>query len=254
MPAAFEFPPISKALTEPNGLLAQGGNLETYTLISAYSKGIFPWYDEGQPLLWWSPDPRAVIFPAEFNASRSLRKTMRKKNWLLSCNTNFSGVIEACAEVRAHSEGTWITAAMLDAYQKLHEAGYAHSIEVWEQSDKNHDRENDTKLIGGIYGVGIGKVFSGESMFHRTTDASKVALAAACQHIHAIGWELLDCQIPNDHLISMGATEISRDDYATRLQNGILASGSVKPTSHNWETLRWANTTELEASIARTTD
>lgn len=243
MPETFTFPAIEKALSEPNGLLAQGGNLATGTLVSAYSQGIFPWYDEGQPLLWWSPDPRAVILPGDINVSRSLRKTMRRRNWQLSVNTAFADVIRNCADERERSEGTWITADMLTAYQQLHDEGYAHSVEVWE-----HDSAAPI-LVGGIYGVGIGRVFSGESMFHRATDASKVAVAAVCQHLQAIGWDLLDCQVPNPHLSSLGATLLPRAEYATILQNGIRDTGGVKPSLKDWKTLEWTNTIELEGSL-----
>jgi len=244
MPETFTFPAIEKALAEPNGLLVQGGDLATSTLISAYSQGIFPWYDEGQPLLWWSPDPRAVIIPDNFTPSRSLLKTMRRRNWLLGVNTAFADVIQYCADEREHSEGTWITIDMLNAYQELHEEGYAHSVEVWEA-----DSGKAPSLVGGIYGVGVGRVFSGESMFHRATDASKVAVAAVCQHLRAIGWDLLDCQIPNPHLTSLGATLLPRAEYATILQNGIRDTGGVKPSLNDWKTLEWTNTIELEESM-----
>lgn len=244
MPQSFSFPPIDKALTHPNGLLTQGGKLDTTTLINAYSQGIFPWYDEGQPVLWWSPNPRAIIAPSTFAPARSLLKTMRKKNWSLTVNKAFPDVVRHCAKTREHSEGTWITDEMYQAYIDLHIEGYAHSIEVWEQ-----DSPLKKRLIGGIYGVGIGTVFSGESMFHLETDASKVALAACCQHLLTTGWHLLDCQIPNPHLDSLGALLISRKDYATILSDGILDTGGLKPTARQWAELDWSNTAELEQSF-----
>ena len=169
---------------------------------------------------------------------------MRKQNWQLTANTDFASVIQLCADTRENSDGTWITPEMLNAYQNLHNAGYAHSIEVWEET-----ADNSRTLVGGIYGVGIGRIFSGESMFHRATDASKIALAATCQHLRSSGWNLLDCQIPNKHLSSLGATSITRKHYASCLQDGILTSGGIKPTAELWQTLDWKNTVELATSF-----
>lgn len=227
----FSFPPVETALKDPNGLLAVGGDLNVDRLIEAYALGIFPWSDDSQPLLWWSPDPRAIVYANEFHASKSLLKSMRKNNYRLTVNRAFNQVIHACAVARADTEGTWITEDMIQAYINLHTAGYAHSIEVW---------ENKT-LIGGIYGVALEPVFSGESMFHNKTDASKIAFAATCKHLQFIGWQMLDCQIANDHLTSLGAIPISRTDFRKTLSTSRL----TLPSSDLWQSLNWQNTNEL---------
>lgn len=197
------FPPIESALSDPNGLLAVGGELTRERLFNAYDSGIFPWFDDDQPLLWWSPDPRAVIYPGDVHISRSLKRTMRRRNYSLRVDSDFEQVITACAEQRGDEVGTWITAEMQSAYIDLHRAGKAHSFEVW-------DRQT---LVGGLYGVAAGKVFSGESMFHRQTDASKIAFVFTCMQLKQWGFGLLDCQIENPHLSSLGVTTMDRKQF-----------------------------------------
>lgn len=201
---ADAFPPVDHALRDPDGLLAVGGDLARDRLLSAYRKGIFPWFNPGQPVLWWSPDPRAVLFPSELHVSRSLRRTLKRARFEFSVDRNFSEVISACAETPRRGEGgTWITADMLAAYQDLHAAGHAHSVEVW----------RDTRLVGGIYGVALGKVFFGESMFSLETDASKAAMVVLVREMLARGFVVLDCQVASAHLASLGSREIPRAEF-----------------------------------------
>ena len=203
------FPPVTAALREPNGLLCAGADLSPARLLDAYTRGIFPWYSEGEPVLWWSPAPRCVIYPQQFHASRSLRKTWRSGQFHVSANRAFPAVMHACATVpRGYANGTWITRDMFDAYCALHTLGWAHSLEVWQEET----------LVGGIYGLAIGNIFFGESMFSRATDASKIALWWLCQSLHALGFALLDCQVENPHLLSLGATCIAREDFQALLQ------------------------------------
>lgn len=201
------FPPPDRALTQPSGLLAAGGDLSVARLLAAYRRGIFPWYEEGQPILWWSPNPRAVLQPAEVHVSRSLARTLRRGNFSVTADRAFAEVIDACAMPRRSGPGTWITAAMAAAYTRLHTKGYAHSIEVW----------HDGRLVGGLYGVALGAVFFGESMFSRMTDASKVALARLSVHLVSRQFQLIDCQVDSPHLRSLGAELISRAAFNSRL-------------------------------------
>lgn len=205
------FPHPENALRDPEGLLAVGGNLASNTLLSAYQQGIFPWYEAGQPLLWWSPDPRAVIFPERVAISRSLRKSWRRSEWAVKIDHDFLQVIENCAAPRIQgSGGTWITTEMKLAYLALHRAGHAHSIEIWHHN----------QLVGGLYGVMVGSLFCGESMFSRQRDASKVALAALSGILHQQSTDsLIDCQLSNAHLLSMGAVTIPRREFLARLAN-----------------------------------
>lgn len=205
----LEFPPLDSALDEPNGLLAAGGDLKPERLLSAYRAGIFPWYESGQPILWWSPDPRTVVFPTHFHLSRSLRKTLRKGGFEVSADTDFPSVIKACAAPRQGASGTWITPEMSAAYRELHRLGYAHSIEVW----------RDQELVGGIYGLALGRVFFGESMFSRVDNASKVAFAHLVRQLNDWNFELLDCQVASGHLFTLGAEEIDREDFEQILLN-----------------------------------
>ena len=198
------FPNIEEALTNPEGLLAAGGDLRETRLLHAYRSGIFPWYEDGQPILWWSPNPRGVLFTKDFKISSSLRKTLRKHTWTVTFDGDFKKTVMACAAPRSYARGTWITDEMTDAYCNLHQLGHAHSIELWDQQER---------LIGGIYGVLIGKMFYGESMFSFQTNASKVALAFLARHMHHWGFPLLDCQLPSSHLTSLGAQSISRKEY-----------------------------------------
>jgi leucyl/phenylalanyl-tRNA--protein transferase len=201
---AEEFPDISHALTEPDGLLAIGGVLNPSLLLDAYRKGIFPWYSEGQPVMWWSPDPRCVLFPDEFKISRSLKKSSRKGDYIITFDLAFSDVVKSCAEPRLTSPGTWITQSVIKNYQLLHESGHAHSVECW----------HGETLVGGLYGIAIGKIFFGESMFSHTADASKICLAHLVHLVKKQGYELIDCQVTSDHLKSLGAKTIPRNDFS----------------------------------------
>jgi leucyl/phenylalanyl-tRNA---protein transferase len=197
------FPSVDLALTEPAGLLAAGGNLHVERLLAAYRRGIFPWYSQGQPILWWSPDPRAVLFPRELIVSRSLAKTIRNRGFEARVDTAFAAVMTACGDRTLRPEGTWITSEMRNAYQQLHEQGYAHSVETW----------LDGKLVGGLYGVLLGKVFFGESMFSRVSNASKFALKTLCDQLLSADMQLIDCQMSTPHLLSLGVREIPRREF-----------------------------------------
>jgi leucyl/phenylalanyl-tRNA--protein transferase len=201
------FPPLDQALDEPEGLLAAGGDLSPERLIAAYRRGIFPWYSAGQPVLWWSPNPREVLEPKEFKRSRSLAKTLRNRGFEVTFDRDFSAVVSACAMRREHSAGTWITPEMHAAYCRLHERGRAHSVEV----------RLENQLVGGLYGVLIGQVFFGESMFSRERDASKVALARLAEKAIVAGLQLIDCQLPTPHLRSLGSKPVSRREFSTRV-------------------------------------
>jgi leucyl/phenylalanyl-tRNA--protein transferase len=202
------FPPLDKAETRPNGLLAIGGDLSPQRLLHAYQRGIFPWFSENEMIQWWSPDPRMVLFPGEFHISRSLKKSIRTNAFEFSLNHEFETVINLCAEPRNDQNGTWITRDMKQAYIQLHRLGKAHSVEIWK--DKN--------LVGGLYGIAIGKIFFGESMFSRITDASKAAFLALSQTVRDLGFHLIDCQVYSEHLKTLGAREISREQFETALQ------------------------------------
>jgi len=201
------FPPIARALQEPNGLLAAGGDLSPERLLLAYRHGIFPWFGEGQPILWWSPDPRMVLFPHELKVSRSLAKTLRKRPFEVRMDTAFSTVMRGCAAPRRGEPGTWIGPDMIAAYTRLHELGIAHSVEAW-QGDE---------LVGGLYGIALGRMFYGESMFSRATDASKIAFVHLVRQLERRGFGMIDCQMKTAHLASLGAREIPRDEFARRL-------------------------------------
>ncbi len=202
------FPPTVDAFEEPNGLLAGGGDLSPRRLLNAYRRGIFPWYSEGSPILWWSPAPRCVIFPDQVHLSRRTRRRYNTGAYRLSLNEAFADVVHRCAQPRESEPGTWITADMEDAYGEMHELGHAHSLEVWKGGE----------LAGGIYGLAIGAVFFGESMFSGATDGSKIALVALCRLLAERGLGLLDCQVGNPHLFSMGAQELDRDAFETLLR------------------------------------
>ena len=198
------FPDAKFALDEPNGLLAAGGDLSPERLLCAYRKGIFPWFSDGQPILWWSPDPRAVLYPRDFHMSRSLKKVLRSQQFQVTQNQAFSQIIRLCGGPRATQDGTWITEEMIAAYTALHQLGHAHSYECWHEG----------RLVGGLYGVALGSVFFGESMFSARADASKVALAALCDQPYT----LIDCQLPSDHLMSLGAVATSRKAFLALLE------------------------------------
>ncbi len=205
------FPPVEQALRQPNGLLAAGADLSPARLLEAYRLGIFPWFSPGDPILWWSPDPRMVLFPDEFKISHSLRKTLRRGQYEVRCDSAFEHVMRACSLPREGQNGTWIQDEMIAAYARLHQAGYAHSIETW----------MDGELAGGLYGVSIGRMFYGESMFSRKTDASKIALAHLAVQLKRWNFGMIDCQMNTAHLASLGAREIPRREFLIRLQELI---------------------------------
>ncbi len=214
-PSTSPFPNVEHAEQEPNGLLAVGGDLSPKRLMNAYKHGIFPWYNDDQPILWWSPDPRLVLFPERLHISRSLHKFLRRKIFWPTMDQAFSQVIQACAAPRAKSGGTWLVAEMISAYEILHALDIAHSVEVWEQ---------DT-LVGGLYGVAIGRVFFGESMFSLRNNASKVALVHLVQRLQTWGYQLIDCQVYTRYLTSMGAEEISRQYFNSLLERWTQVPG-----------------------------
>jgi len=206
---SLEFPPLEDALHDPNGLLAVGGDLSIERLLQAYRSGIFPWYSEDQPILWWSPDPRMVLRPDALRISKSLRKQIRRSNWRLTLDTAFPQVISCCAGERGDDAGTWISEEMQDAYIELHRGGHAHSVEVRDQQSES--------LLGGLYGVAIGKVFFGESMFSNADNASKVALVYLMEQLNRWNYSLVDCQVASEHLLSLGAGEISRKEFVAEI-------------------------------------
>jgi len=209
------FPPVSRALE--SGLLAVGGDLSLPRLLYAYRHGIFPWFSEGDPILWFSPDPRTVFAPDQIKVTRSLRKRIKQQPFEISVDRDFAAVIAGCAAPRAYADGTWITDDMRSAYRALHHAGHAHSVECWQQGE----------LVGGLYGVAVGRVFCGESMFSRQPDASKIALV----HLGQLGFALIDGQVPNPFLTQMGAVEIARDDYLALLARWRDEPGPLAPTA-----------------------
>lgn len=216
----LSFPPLTKAMREPNGLLAAGGDLSPERLQAAYRHGCFPWYQDGQPLLWWSPDPRTVLYPEELHVSRSLRKRLRQGDFEVTFDSAFAEVIQNCAAPRSYADGTWITTPMQTAYIKLHQLGHAHSVEVW----------RDGLLVGGLYGLAMGQLFFGESMFSRTTDASKVGFVTLVERLRDWGFKLIDCQMHTQHLESFGARSISRQAFSEALAMHLDA-----PSSAQWE-------------------
>ncbi len=205
------FPPVESALTEPNGLLCAGLELSPARVIEAYRHGIFPWFNPGEPVLWWSPDPRMVLVPGEVKVTRSLRQRIRRGGYEIRVDTHFREVMLACAAPRQGQSGTWISRPMLEAYTRLHELGHAHSVETW----------MDGELVGGLYGMAIGRMFYGESMFSRRTDASKLALVHLCRQLEAWGFGLIDCQMETAHLASMGARPVPRQDFLGEMKRLI---------------------------------
>ena len=210
------FPPVENALEEPNGLLCVGGDLSVERLLAAYRRGIFPWYSAGQPILWWSPDPRMVLYPGEFKVSRSLAKTLRNRGLRTTVDRAFEQVMERCADPALRPEGTWISPQMRTAYRRLHELDYAHSFETWDGD----------RLVGGLYGVALGRVFFGESMFSTARDASKVALHALVRASLARNVRLIDCQVDSEHLRSLGARSLPRREFMHEL---AAATGESRP-------------------------
>ena len=217
-PTNLDFPSLELAFEEPNGLLAAGGDLSPERLVAAYRRGIFPWYEDPEPILWWSPAPRTVLFPNKIHISRSLQKRLRKGDYRVTYDQSFKAVMDHCAQVpRAGQQGTWIGDPMIAAYTELYERGVAHSVEVW----------RDQQLVGGLYGLAIGGVFFGESMFSLASDASKVAFVWLAEHLLSSGGALIDCQVANPHLFSMGAEEIDREAFITLLNLNIDRPASL---------------------------
>lgn len=217
-----KFPEVDKALAEPNGLLAMGGCLSIPRLETAYRHGIFPWFNDNEPILWWSPDPRLILWPDRLKISRSLEKCIKKGTFDFSFDKNFAKVMDACAAPRASTQGTWISSDIKKAYNALHQHGLAHSFESWQSGE----------LVGGLYGVAIGRVFFGESMFHTVTDASKAAMVFACACLVDWGYELIDCQVHTGHLASLGAVEIPRSEFVV-----LLAEATRRRVSDSaWQT------------------
>jgi leucyl/phenylalanyl-tRNA--protein transferase len=219
------FPPLENALRQPNGLIAAGGNLTPTRLLDAYRHGIFPWFNAEDPILWWSPDPRMVLFPKEFKISQSLRKTLHKRIYEVRTDTQFELVMRACAAPRAGQAGTWIHEEMVAAYSNLHRSGYAHSVETWSEGE----------LVGGLYGIAIGRMFYGESMFSRRADASKAALAHLSAQLQRWNFGMIDCQMNTPHLASLGAREISRNEFIQRLQELIHYQASSPAVDSKWQ-------------------
>ena len=216
---SLDFPPVDQAFDDPPGLLAAGGDLRPERLLAAYSLGIFPWYDDDSPILWWSPDPRMVLRPADVHVARSLAKLIRQNRHAITMDTAFADVIRHCAGLRADREGTWITDEMQAAYVALHELGHAHSVEVW---------QND-RLLGGLYGIAMGKLFFGESMFSLAPNASKLAFVALARQLQDWGFAMIDCQMPTDHLHSLGARAMSRADFQAVLRQWSAGENQTFP-------------------------
>ena len=213
------FPPVEEALEEPNGLLAAGGDLSPERLLDAYKRGIFPWFNDEDPVLWWSPDPRMVLVPGDLHVSRSLRRIIRAGQFTVTLDRDFKAVVDGCAAPRGNQTGTWITDDMMLAYARLAELGYAHSVEVWEGDE----------LAGGLYGVAMGRVFYGESMFSRRTNASKVALAYLARQLERWKFAVIDCQMATGHLASLGAREIPRAQFLRAVRAGTAQPGIPAP-------------------------
>lgn len=216
---SLSFPPLARALREPDGLLAAGGDLRPERILAAYRHGCYPWYQQGQPILWWSPDPRFVLLPDELHISRSLGKVLRRQTFEVSYDKAFDRVIDACAGPRSYADGTWITDAMRQAYQQLHRLGHAHSAEVWQAGE----------LVGGLYGLCIGQVFFGESMFSHVDNASKTAFAHLVPDLKRWGIRLIDCQMQTRHLASFGGRAIDRQTFAEQLAQLV-----EQPNSADW--------------------
>ncbi|WP_020589830.1 leucyl/phenylalanyl-tRNA--protein transferase [Desulfobacter curvatus] len=220
----IEFPPAW--LARPDGLLCIGGDLCPKRLILAYRSGVFPWFSNSEPILWWSPDPRLILFPSRIRVSKSLKKTIRKNCFSIRINTAFEQTIVACSQPRQDKpEGTWLVDEMIDAYITLHKMGIAHSVEAWQED----------RLVGGLYGICLGKTFFGESMFSLVSNASKVALVALAQELHSQGFGMIDCQVTSGHLLRMGAQEITRDLFLDILNHGV----DLKVPDSLWQSGRY---------------
>jgi len=238
-PATLSFPPLETALSEPNGLLAVGGDLSPERVELAYRSGIFPWYEDDQPILWWSPDPRSVLFPHKLKISRSLRKTLRQSLFNITFDQAFSEVIHLCAQKRSYSRGTWITKEMEFAYNQLFQRGIAHSVESWFEGE----------LVGGLYGLSIGSLFFGESMFSSKTDASKVALVYLAGQLQNWGFQMIDCQIQSDHMDSLGAEDIPRSQFLEYIEAYI----DIPAKNRDW-TLGWCYNSTVPTGSTNLTD
>ena len=221
---SLTFPPGTLAMTEPPGLLAAGGDLSPRRLEAAYAAGIFPWFDDASPILWWCPDPRAVIRPAQVHVGRTLRRRLKRRDYKVTMDMDFDAVIAACAAPRTYADGTWITSDMLEAYRRLHARGTAHSVEVW----------IDGNLVGGLYGVALGRCFFGESMFARATDASKIAFVHLLGQLDAWDFPLVDCQMPNPHLDRLGVEQMARRDFLTEVADLVQRDGVPGPWVMDW--------------------
>lgn len=217
------FPPLEQALTEPNGLLAAGGDLSLQRVLAAYRQGIFPWFMPGEPILWWSPSPRMVLYVDEFKVPKSLAKVVRHRQYQITFDTAFEAVMQGCAAPRGPETGTWISDEMLATYVALHEAGYAHSFECW----------MDGELVGGLYGMALGKMFFGESMFARRSDASKIAFVHAVNWLQSNGFSMIDCQMYTDHLARFGAREIERGEFVAKLKALLDAPEQLGPWQYS---------------------
>ncbi len=222
---AIEFPNTALAMEEPNGLLAVGGDLSQKRLLAAYSKGIFPWYSDGQPILWWSPSPRMILIPQEIHIGRSNKKLFKNSDLLVTVDTAFEQVMIACADIpRTGQDGTWITDEMLDAYSELHSAGHAHSIEVWDQDN----------LVGGLYGIALGKAFFGESMFSLQSGASKLGFMTLVKNLVIWNYSVIDCQVYTDYLATFGAKNVARETFENILSDAIQDS-NTPDWKNNWK-------------------
>lgn len=219
------FPPVESALAEPNGLVAAGGDLSPARLLEAYRHGIFPWFSAGEPILWWSPDPRMVFATDAVHVSRRLQRWLARSDWTITADTRFDAVMRACAAPRAKQRGTWITPEMLGAYRALHDLGYAHSVEAVDATGR---------LAGGIYGVAIGRMFFGESMFSTSTNGSKVALLALCRQLHAWDFPLLDAQVASPHLATLGAFEMPRSRFVAHIRHACAAPSPAGSWRDRW--------------------
>ncbi|MCE3252657.1 MAG: leucyl/phenylalanyl-tRNA--protein transferase [Cellvibrio sp.] len=228
-PYNHEFPCLSNAMTEPEGLLAAGGDLSPERILAAYYRGIFPWFNPGDPILWWSPNPRTVVYPDQLHISKSLHKTLRRGIYRVTFDNCFQAVMAECAAPRAYTDGTWISDEIIAAYCELHERGFAHSVEVW----------CDDKLVGGLYGIALGRIFFGESMFSRADNASKVGFAHLVRQLGTWDFQLIDCQVANDHLFSLGAIEIPREEFQRMLVNFAHEPDIYSLPWSNLNTMAW---------------
>lgn len=230
---SYEFPPSDLALDEPNGLLAVGGDLSCQRLVEAYRRGVFPWFEDGQPILWWSPCPRTILYPERVHCSSSMHKWLKRTSWKVVVDRDFATVVDHCAGTRAKATGTWITTPMKEAYSSLHDSGIAHSVEVYDGQT----------LVGGLYGVALGGIFYGESMFSHATNASKMALIVLARFLAQRGFELIDCQVASGHLFTLGAEEIMRSKFEDILR------ANLTPKAHERCQLTWLSAANKVISV-----